>query len=74
MSKSTVALLRVRHGQTGREGDSRDLGRHGETMRAMDAVQAEMRRVVAWFDDYDLLVCPTVAQPPPPFRCVAAPR
>ena len=33
---------------------------------AMDAVQAEMRRVVAWFDDYDLLVCPTVAQPPPP--------
>ena len=33
---------------------------------AMDAVQAEMRRVVAWFEDYDLLVCPTVAQPPPP--------
>ena len=25
-----------------------------------------MRRVVAWFDDYDVLVCPTVAQPPPP--------
>ncbi len=33
---------------------------------AMDAVQNEIRRVVAWFDDYDLLVTPTVAQPPPP--------
>jgi amidase len=33
---------------------------------AMDAVYAESRRVIEWFEDYDVLVTPTVAQPPPP--------
>jgi amidase len=32
----------------------------------MDAVYAESRRVIEWFEDYDVLVTPTVAQPPPP--------
>jgi amidase len=32
---------------------------------AMHAVEATARRVVAFFDDFDVLLTPTVAQPPP---------
>lgn len=34
-------------------------------LKAMDTVQALSRRTVAFFDDYDLFVSPTVAGPPP---------
>lgn len=34
-------------------------------VKALDALQALSRRTVAFFDDYDLFVSPTVAGPPP---------
>ncbi|MFN8037460.1 MAG: amidase [Acidimicrobiia bacterium] len=38
---------------------------------AMRDVEAAARRVVAFFDDVDLLLTPTVAQPPPPVGTLA---
>lgn len=37
----------------------------GDYVRAMNDIQDAARRVVGFFDDFDVLVTPTVAQPPP---------
>jgi len=38
---------------------------------ALDAIQRRSREVVAFFDDYDVLLCPTVAQAPPKVGAMA---
>lgn len=37
----------------------------GELMRVMNDLQQQSRRTIAFFDDFDLLLTPTVAAPPP---------
>jgi amidase len=45
---------------------------HGITISARDYIRARndvytiTRRVLAWFEDYDLLLCPTLTRPAPP--------
>jgi amidase len=40
---------------------------------ALDAINAAMRPIVEWWDDFDLLVTPTMRQPPWPLGEVTGP-
>jgi amidase len=42
-----------------------------EFMTAVDVMQSITRRIARWWDDFDLLVTPTLGEPPPPLGVLA---